>query len=151
MRTEEARGRPGPPSPRVAHLKSQVRRKARAPGTRRHDGKSSATRARMILLRVENVPVREVGGRLGVSDDSVQRWCDRFVQTGRWVEFLTGHIGGASTSLRRGRGVYGFEGLVDVDVPEVEVHERHDPAAVMLLSDSYVFVRERSGDEDGAL
>lgn len=82
MKTEEARGRPGPPSPRVVHLKNQVKRKlvhlVRAGTTENR----VATRARMILLRSEDVPVREIGRRLGVSDDSVQRWCDRFKTDG---------------------------------------------------------------------
>lgn len=78
MKTEEARGRPGPPSPRVIHLKNQVRRKLERLVRAGTTENRVATRARMILLRADDVPVLEIGRRLEVSDDSVQRWCDRF-------------------------------------------------------------------------
>ena len=94
MKDRESPGRHGPPSPRVVHLKRPLRRKledlVRAGTTENR----VATRARIVLLRSRGMAIMGVARQLGVSQEMVHLWCDRFREHG---------VGGLCDLPRSGR------------------------------------------------
>jgi Helix-turn-helix domain len=75
-------GRHGPPSPRIVHLKRPVRRKLEGMVRAGTTENRLATRARIILLRAEGTAIMGVARHLGVSQEMVHLWCDRFRRKG---------------------------------------------------------------------
>jgi hypothetical protein len=75
-------GRHGPPSPRVVHLKRPVRRKLESVVGAGTTENRVATRARIVLLRTKGMAIMGVARQLGVSQEKVHLWCDRFREKG---------------------------------------------------------------------
>lgn len=73
---------PGPASPRVIHLKRQLKKKlgrlVRAGTTENR----MATRARVVLMRDEGVPIEVIARRLEINHGTARKWCGRFIDGG---------------------------------------------------------------------
>jgi Winged helix-turn helix len=69
---------PGPHSPRIIELPTEVR--AELLGLTRSPSVAAglARRARIVLLAADGVPIRHIGPRVGVSRTVVRDWLDRF-------------------------------------------------------------------------
>jgi transposase len=64
------------------HLKRPVRRKLESLIRAGTTENRLATRARIILLRARGMAIMDVARQLGVSQEMVHLWCDRFREHG---------------------------------------------------------------------
>jgi hypothetical protein len=82
MKEQLSPGRHGPPSPRVVHLKRPIRRKLESLVRAGTTENRVATRARIVLLWAQDMAIMNVARQLGVSQEMVHLWCDRFREHG---------------------------------------------------------------------
>jgi len=76
------RAYPGPPSPRVVHLKRQLKKRLRRLVRAGTTENRMATRARVVLMRDEGVPIEVIARRLEINHGTARRWCERFISGG---------------------------------------------------------------------
>ena len=82
MEQQLSPGRHGPPSPRVVHLKRSVQHELESLVRAGTTENRVATRARIVLLRAKGEAIMGVARQLGVSQEMVHLWCDRFRELG---------------------------------------------------------------------
>ncbi|MGB7810743.1 MAG: helix-turn-helix domain-containing protein [Polyangia bacterium] len=73
---------PGPASPRVIHLKRQLKKKLRRLVRAGTTENRMATRARVVLMRDEGVPIEVIARRMQINHGTARKWCDRFIDGG---------------------------------------------------------------------
>ena len=73
---------PGPQSPRVVHLKRQLKKKLRRLVRAGTTENRMATRARVVLMRDDGVPIEVIARRLEINHGTARRWCERFINDG---------------------------------------------------------------------
>jgi hypothetical protein len=72
----------GPASPRVIHLKRELKKKLRKFVRAGTTENRLATRARVVLMRDEGLPIEVIARRLELNHGTARRWCDRFMKGG---------------------------------------------------------------------